>query len=112
MINETKAASPFSLEAPKAASILPPTPCSISATERVPADATLSLALERMGLLALLMDWELCVTLPNVEAGLDKVEKARVEDAMQPNQRVKEGTTSDDDGEWKDEAVAVQSKSS
>lgn len=90
MINETKAASPFSLEAPKAASILPPTPCSISATETASADATLSFVLERMGLRALLMDWELCVTLPKVEAGLDKVEKARVEDAMHPNQRVKE----------------------
>jgi hypothetical protein len=36
------------------------------------------------------MFWDACATLPKVDDGLDKAEKATVEGAMQPNQREKD----------------------
>ena len=84
----TKAASPFSLAASKAASILPPTPRSISATETVSAEATprvvvFAKVLERG--LATLVAAGLIARVNAVEG-----ENASVEDAMQPNQREKD----------------------
>ena len=94
VIKVTKAASPFSLAASKAASIRPPNPRSISATAMGPVeDATPSCVLDVKGAVA--KEVVGVTTRPNVEVvlvvdGLGNVEKAMAEDAMQPNQRENE----------------------
>ena len=84
VMKETNAASPFSLAASKAASILPPTPRSISATETgVSADATLSLVEVVDTVLTPLIT---CLDTPPPMFFGDNVEKATVVEAIQPNQ--------------------------
>ena len=90
VIKVTKAASPFSLAASKAASILPPTPRSMSATEIESAEATPKLVL-RFSCRCTLCVFPRAAATPRPKVvGVDSEEKARVEDAAQPNQSEKD----------------------
>ena len=82
----TKAASPLCLAASNAASILPPTPRSMAAREIASAEETPSAALKCLRRFSLFPEK---ATFPNA-LGIEKEEKATVEEARQPSHNEKE----------------------